>query len=215
MSAIGPIVACALGVAGLLVAEYRSSRAGKWLAKPIASAAFVWLGLASGASSTPYGRLVLLGLLFCMLGDLLLIPRGKPAVFRAGIFAFLAGHVAYSVAFLTQPLAAAGLVPGGLLLAAFIWAVLRWLGSSLPADMVAAVTAYMLVIGAMSALACGVTAAGGPAAVAAGALMFTASDVFVARNRFTKLDFANRALGLPLYYGGQLLLASTPALVGG
>jgi uncharacterized membrane protein YhhN len=212
MSAVGPIVTCAVAVAGLLLAEHRCSRSGEWLAKPIASAAFVWLGVQSGALATPYGRLVLLGLALCMLGDLLLIPRERSAVFRAGIFAFLAGHVAYSAAFVTRPLAAAGLVPGGLLLAALIWGVLRWLRPSLPGDMVNAVRVYMVVIGVMSALACGVTAAGGPAAVAVGALTFTASDVLVARNRFMRREFVNRAVGLPLYYGGQLLLAATPAL---
>jgi len=87
------------------------------------------------------------------------------------------------------------------------------LSPSVPPDMVVPVRTYMLVIGAMSALACGVTAAGGPWQVAVGALAFTASDVSVARDRFVRHEFANRAWGLPLYYAAQLLIASTPALV--
>jgi uncharacterized membrane protein YhhN len=71
----------------------------------------------------------------------------------------------------------------------------------------------MVVIGAMATLACGVTAAGGPWQVALGALAFTASDVAVARDRFVQGEFSNRAWGLPLYYGAQLLIAVTPALV--
>lgn len=55
-----PILVCALAVAGLLVAEYRDSRAGLWLTKPLASAAFVWLAVAAGALASTYGRLVLL-----------------------------------------------------------------------------------------------------------------------------------------------------------
>ncbi len=98
-------------------------------------------------------------------------------------------------------------------LAVFIWLVLRWLGRSVPSDMVVPVRAYMAVIGVMSALACAVTAAGGPWQAAAGALAFTASDVSVARDRFVRHEFLNRAWGLPLYYGAQLLLAATPALV--
>jgi len=90
--------------------------------------------------------------------------------------------------------------------------VLRWLGRSLPADMVLPVRAYLVVIGVMSTLACGVTAAGGPLAVATGALAFTASDVSVARDRFVKHEYANRAWGLPLYYAAQLLIAMTPAM---
>ena len=210
---MGPIALCVIAVIGLLLAERRGSRVGLWLTKPVASAAFIWFGLEAGALDTRYGQLVLAGLAFCMLGDVLLIPLGRPGVFRAGLFAFLLGHVAYSAAFLTRPLAPVGLVAGGLALAAFIYLVLRWLGRSVPAGMVLPVRAYMLVIGVMSALACAMTAAGGPWQAAVGALAFTASDVSVARDRFVRHEFANRAWGLPLYYGAQLLIATTPALV--
>jgi uncharacterized membrane protein YhhN len=202
-----------VAVAGLLVAEYRRSRAGLWLAKPIASLAFIWAGLAAGALDSGYGQLVLLGLALCLVGDVLLIPLERPAVFRAGVFAFLAGHVAYSAAFLTRPLDPLGLVAGTVLLAVVVGAVLRWVGPTLPAGMVWPVRVYMVVIGVMSALACGVTAAGGPWAVAVGALAFTASDVSVARDRFVRHEFVNRAWGLPLYYAAQLAIASTPALL--
>lgn len=213
MTPAGPAALCAAAVIGLLVAESRGSARGLWLAKPVASAAFVWAGLEAGGLASSYGQLVMLGLLLCLAGDVLLIPRGKPAVFRAGVFAFLLGHVAYSAAFLTRPLAAAGLLLGGALLAVVVWAVLRWLGRSLPQDMVWPVRAYLVVIGVMSTLACGVTAAGGPLAVAVGALAFTASDVSVARDRFVKHEFANRAWGLPLYYAAQWLIATTPAMI--
>ena len=209
----GPFTLCAVAVVALLVAEYRGSQRGLWLTKPMASAAFVWAGLLAGALDDTYGRLVMLGLLLCFAGDVLLIPRDRPGVFRAGIFAFLLGHVAYAAAFLTQPLAPAGLVAGALLLGVVVWAVLRWLGRSLPSDMVWPVRAYLVVISIMATLACGVTAAGGPRAVAVGALAFTASDVSVARDRFVRHEFVNRAWGLPLYYAAQLLIAVTPALV--
>lgn len=208
-----PILVCALAVAGLLVAEYRDSRAGLWLTKPLASAAFVWLAVAAGALASTYGRLVLLALLLCLLGDLLLIPRDQPKVFRAGVFVFLLGHVAFSAAFLTRPLDPAGLLAGAVVLALLIGWVLRWLGRSLPPDMVIPVRVYMLVIGVMSALACGATAAGGPVLLAIGALAFTASDISVARDRFVRHQFINRAWGLPLYYAAQLFLAMTPALI--
>jgi len=208
-----PYLLCAVAVAGLLWAEYRGSRRGLWLTKPLASLAFIGAGIAAGALDSTYGQLVLAGLLLCLLGDVLLIPLERPAVFRAGVFAFLAGHVAYSAAFLTRPLDGFGLVAGAIVLAVLVLGVLRWLAASLPADMVWPVRVYMVVIGVMSALACGVTAAGGPWAVAVGALAFTASDVSVARDRFVRHEFLNRAWGLPLYYGAQLLLATTPALV--
>ena len=212
MASWAPYLLCAVAVAGLLWAEYRGSRQGLWLAKPVASLAFIWAGIAAGALDSTYGQWILLGLVLCLLGDVLLIPHDRPAVFRAGVFAFLGGHAAYSAAFLTQPLDGFGLAGGAVLLAAVVGGVLRWLASSLPADMAWPVRIYMIVIGVMSALACGVTAAGGPWAVALGALAFTASDVSVARDRFVRHEFLNRAWGLPLYYGAQLLLAATPGL---
>jgi uncharacterized membrane protein YhhN len=208
-----PYAACAAAVTGLLVAEWRGSPRGLWLTKPLASSAFVWAALSAGALESTYGQLVLCGLVLCLLGDVLLIPSERTAAFRAGLFAFLAGHVAYSLAFLTRPVDAFGLAAGALALAVFVLAVLKWLGPLLPAAMVIPVRLYMVVIAVMSTLACGVTAAGGPWAVALGALAFTASDVSVARDRFVQHAFANRAWGLPLYYGSQLLIASTPALL--
>src|SRR5512140_946661 len=90
-----PIASCAIAVAGLLVAERRESSAGKWLAKPWASLSFVAVALASGALDTTYGRWILLALCACVAGDLLLIPQGRSAIFRAGVFAFLLGHLAF------------------------------------------------------------------------------------------------------------------------
>lgn len=208
-----PLLVCAVAVVGLLLAEHRGSRPGVWLTKPVASLAFVWAGLAAGALDSTYGQLILSGLVLSLLGDLLLIPHERPAVFRAGVFAFLLGHVAFSAAFLTQPRDAFGLAGGAILLVVVVGGVLRWLASSLPEGMVWPVRIYMIVIGVMSTLACGVSAAGGPWAVVVGALAFTASDVAVARDRFVQPAFLNRAWGLPLYYGAQLALAATPALI--
>jgi hypothetical protein len=42
-----------------------------------------------------------------------------------------------------------------------------------------------------------------------GAGLFYVSDLAVARDRFIAPGFANAAWGLPLYYGGQLVLALT------
>ena len=208
-----PYALCALAVAGLLVAEHRKSRRGLWLTKPVASLAFIWAAVAAGALDSTYGQWVLAGLVLCLLGDVLLIPLEKPAVFRAGVFAFLLGHVAYSAAFVTRPLDLFGLAAGAILLAVVVGGTLRWLAGTLPPDMVWPVRVYMVVIGVMSTLACGVTAAGGPWAVAVGAIAFTASDLSVARDRFVRHEFLNRAWGLPLYYAAQLLIATTPAMM--
>lgn len=209
----GPVLTCAAATALLLLAESRGSRPGLWLAKPVASASFIWMALVSGAPGSLYGRLVLLALALCMLGDLLLIPQDRRATFRAGIFAFLLGHLAYCVAFLTRPLSGTGLLLGALVIGAILLLVQRWLSGSLPTDMRIPVHAYLVVIGLMSVLAFGVTGAGGPMAVVTGALAFLVSDVSVARDRFVKHEFLNRAWGLPLYYTGQMLLAASPGML--
>lgn len=204
----GPfILLCALAVVALLAAERRDSQRGKWLAKPVASAAFVATALVSGAVGSVYGLWVLAGLLLCLVGDVLLIPLGRPAVFRAGVFAFMAGHLAFVAAFLTQPIDLAWLAAGAVVLALALGGVWWWLRSSLQPDMRKPVLAYLVVIGVMTSLAVGLVGAGGPATVAAGALAFTASDVSVARDRFVRAGFTNRAWGLPLYYCAQLLIA--------
>jgi uncharacterized membrane protein YhhN len=42
-----------------------------------------------------------------------------------------------------------------------------------------------------------------------GAMLFVVSDLAVARNRFVARAFINRAIGLPLYFTAQLLLAAS------
>jgi uncharacterized membrane protein YhhN len=214
MGGPGPyILLCTIAVAALLAAERRHSQGGKWLAKPVASAAFVATALASGALGTRYGQWILAGLLLCLLGDVLLIPVRRPRVFRAGILAFLAGHAAFVIAFLTQSINVPWFAGAAVALGAALWLVWRWLAGSVTADLRTAVQAYFVVIGAMTSLAIGFAAADGPVTVALGAVAFAASDVSVARDRFVREDFLNRAWGLPLYYGGQLLIALSPAAV--
>ena len=207
------IVICVAAVAALLVAERRNSQVGKWFTKPVASAAFMAVAVISGALDSDYGRLILLGLGLCLLGDVLLIPEGRLAVFRAGVFAFLAGHVAFAAAFLTQPRSLPWLAVAAVTLVLALSGVWRWLSPRLPVDMRRPVQAYFLVIGVMTALACAVSGAGGPPIIAAGAIAFTASDIAVARDRFVHQEFANRAWGLPLYYFAQVLLALSPSVI--
>ena len=89
-----PILVCVVALIGLLLAEKSGWRPGVWLTKPIAAAAYVWAAIEWGALGTPYGRWVLLGLTLSFLGDVLLIPKNRRSWFRAGILAFLAGHLA-------------------------------------------------------------------------------------------------------------------------
>lgn len=201
----------ATATAALLACEYRGWRPGVWLAKPLAAAGFVAAALALGALDSGYGRWILAGLVLSWWGDVLLIPRDSPASFRAGLASFLLGHVAYAVAFAVRGFdagaaaiaAAAVVVTGGL--------AHRYLRPHLPGGMRVPVLAYLLVISTMVVCAGGTFGRAGGAAILVGALAFYASDLAVARQRFVKQGFVNKAWGLPLYFTAQLLLASSVA----
>jgi uncharacterized membrane protein YhhN len=207
-----PIVLTLLAVAALLAAEYTGKRAGVWIAKPLASTGFVVVALIaaqSGASDPTYQRWIIAGLILSWWGDVLLIPKERPAVFRAGILAFLLGHVAYVVAFASRGLDLPVSALTAALVAAVAWAVLRWLRPHVPGDMRIPVFAYVGVISTMVVCAVGSVAEAGRPMIVVGGLMFYLSDLAVARDRFVAPGFANGAWGLPLYYGAQLVLASS------
>jgi len=207
------VVACVGFVALLLVAEWRGSSALRWVAKPLASLSFVLAGLEAGALETPYGRVILLGLVLGALGDVLLIPKAN-AAFLAGLVSFLLGHLAYALAFTTggvSPVAAFVAAMAVALPAALAW---RWLAPHLPAKMRLPVLAYVGVISFMVITAG--AAFGQPRwpAMFAGALLFYVSDLAVARQQFVTPTVTNKLWGLPLYYGAQLVLAWTASAGG-
>ncbi len=209
-----PVLLIALVVVGIaltLAGEWRSNRPAQWIGKPLASVAFVALGLHLGAWETTYGRIILLALVLALVGDILLIPKDKRA-FLAGLVAFLLAHVAYAAAFLeigvewtTAAIATAAIAP-------ILFLVSRWL---LPhtGKLRGAVLAYMVVITAMVALAAGAVGNGHPVLIVIGAVAFYLSDLAVARNRFITPGIINRVWGLPLYYVAQVMLAYTIPLV--
>lgn len=204
-----PVVFCALCVAGLLAAEWRGSRAGVWSTKPLAAAAFLAAAWSWGALDSTYGQIVLGALVLCAAGDVLLIPKERPTCFQLGILAFLLGHVGFAAAFLREGPEPRGLLLAALPMLAFAIVSLRWLAPHVPPDFRWPVRAYVGVISAMVVCAIAWTAAGGPAAASLGAIGFAASDLAVARDRFVAPGFRNGAWGLPLYFGSQLVLAST------
>jgi uncharacterized membrane protein YhhN len=209
---VTPWIALTLAaVAALLVAEFRGSRGGVWIAKPLASTGFLATALAAGAAGSHYGQAVLGALALSWLGDVLLIPRARPA-FLAGLVSFLLGHLAYAFAFAQRGIAPIWMGAALVVLLPAALAFLRWAGPHLPLELRAPVRAYAAVITLMVACAAGSVGQAGQPAILLGALLFYASDLAVARDRFVAPGPWNRLWGLPLYYGAQLVLASTASL---
>jgi uncharacterized membrane protein YhhN len=206
-----PVLACAIAVALLLVADRRGSQRGVWIWKPLAAASFLLAAWQWGAPGSAYGRRILLGLALCACGDVLLIPGSLGTWLGLGIFAFLAGHLAYAAAFLSLPQAPVALGLAALGCALLIWRVDRWLAPHLEQGFLWPVRCYFAAIGAMGVLALGAVGAGAPLSAGLGALGFMASDLAVARERFVARGFVNGLWGLPLYFGSQLLLAWSSA----
>jgi uncharacterized membrane protein YhhN len=207
------VVACAVFVSGLLLAEHERASVAKAVCKLGASSTFLLFAVSLGATTTTYGRLVLAALLLSWVGDALLLS-GAERVFFAGLVAFLLAHASYTGAFWTTGTPLFVSLAALMCFGAAGVVTLRWLWPHLSAGDRPPVVAYILVIVVMCAAATGSSRAVGSLVPVVGAACFMASDVAVARDRFVVRSVANRLWGLPLYYFAQLLLAWTVTLAG-
>jgi len=201
------IIMTAVSISFYLYVEKRANRRAKAVLKPFASLGFLILALSSGALQSGWGIVLLIGLTFCTAGDLFLLSRNR-GPFSAGLASFLTGHLCYCAAIVMRgpaPVPVAVAAAALILPALFIW---RWLRPHLAGGMRGPVAAYVVVISAMLALAIGAPGTGVSWRLIPGALAFYLSDIAVARDRFVAPGFGNRVWGLPLYYFGQLLIAS-------
>ncbi len=192
----------ALAVAVLATIEgARRNAAWRGVTKLVASSCFLVLAWWWGAFDDTYGQLIFAGLGLSWVGDALLISK-RTRWFLAGLVAFLGAHVVYTAAFSRLGIDwgnfAIALLPAAM---AYV-AVHRWLMPH-TGRMQVPVVAYMVAILAMVTTAFAVA----PFVVFGGAALFALSDLFVARQRFIAPTWTNRAIGLPLYYAGQVLLA--------
>lgn len=197
---------CLACVAALLVVDRREWAGPRIAAKLGASTCFVALAVVLGAMDTRYGQCVLAALVLGWLGDALLLAR-HPHAFLAGLASFLLSHLAFAAAFVLGPVSVAAVVLAGAAVAVVGFVVLRWLLPHVPKDFKVPVLAYVVVILAMCMAAAGHAAATGRWNVLAGAVLFAASDISVARDRFVAPGYANRLWGWPTYFVAQLVLA--------
>jgi uncharacterized membrane protein YhhN len=197
-------IVCLLLLGVLLYYETRRPRQRRY-PKLATSAAFVAVGISAGALDSTFGTIMLAGLLLSLVGDVFLAIDGRRP-FVAGLAAFLAAHVTYAVAFVNRGLGEALYLPlAGVVLAGV--AIGYWLLPTVPRELRPAVVTYIAAISIMVAFAVSTNALSTDWRIPVGAVGFYLSDIFVARDRFNAPGFINRVVGLPLYYGAQLLLA--------
>lgn len=179
-------------------------------AKTVLSGMFIIAAAVQPHPLLPYYQWVLIGLVFCLLGDVCLaLPQDK--MFFVGLVSFLLGHVLYCVGFFSisniNPWTWIGAT---VTVCASIGSYL-WLKPGL-GEMHVPVVCYIVVITLMLIGAWSVAGEpgllwSGRMIVLIGAATFYISDLFVGRDRFLKSGFVNRLIGLPLYYLGQFFLA--------
>lgn len=184
----------------------RRSRLEAW-AKPATLLSLAGAAASVGATERAGGWWLLTALLLGALGDAFLLVD-TPGRFRAGLAAFLIGHLAYLGCFV-----AVGLQPRG-------WS---WLGLGVLAvtlvvtrSVIAAtyrleglalavpVTAYMVVIGAMLVTAW----LTGVPLIAAGATLFVVSDAMLGLNRFVRPWRWADLMVIVSYHLGQALIVA-------
>lgn len=197
---------CLAAVAGLLLAERLEKPIARAVLKLGASSAFVLLALALDATASAYGRWILAALALGWLGDAALLSRRRGA-FLAGLGAFLIAHLCFALAFCLGAFSVGAFVVALAPALGVGIAVGRWLWPHLGPEYRAPVTAYVATILFMCAAAAGYGAATGRWQVLLGAVMFVASDLAVARDRFVARGFFNKVWGSPAYYAAQLILA--------
>jgi uncharacterized membrane protein YhhN len=167
----------------------------------------------------PYSALVLAGLVFSLIGDVLLIFQDNAKAFVWGLVAFLVAHLMYIAGFVylqtnvLQAQSRMGELVSAVVLAVVGASVYRYLSPGL-GKMRNPVIAYIVVISAMVHRATAIALVHpGPATqwifLLAGAILFYISDAILAANRFRmggKMPHY-RLWNLSAYYTGQLLIA--------
>jgi uncharacterized membrane protein YhhN len=200
----------------LLFFEKRENRKGMLPTKTVLSLLFIVTAISQIHLMQPYTLFIIIGLLFCLIGDVFLaLPQDR--MFFFGLVSFLLGHVCYVIGFVwiadPNTMTLIGIIVT-MLLGALVYI---WLKPHL-GTMKKPVIAYILVIslmfiGAWSVLGMPQQPIMARLLIFVGAASFYISDIFVAKDRFIKNAFINRLLGLPLYYLAQFMIAFSIGMV--
>lgn len=197
------IPAYTLIVTALVLAELRDARIMQMTFKPLAAIGFCLLAIHMGALQSLYGHLILLALAFCAVGDIALLSRTRPKLFQIGMATFGIGHVIYAVAFFKIGFHLTTAVIALAIMGSIAFFLLRYLKTHMEPDMQGPVSVYIVIITTMVVTA----AASQNMYILLPAVMFAASDMVVARDRFVSRNRRHALLISPLYFGAQALFA--------
>ena len=196
-------------VLALTKAEYQKSWAWQNWLKPLAAAIFVLIAILGGSLYWGYGQWITWGLIACAIGDVFLLSRNSETKFQLGMAAFAAGHILYIVAFFTLARTSHfniwGIIP---LISGAVF--FYWLHPKLPRAMLVPVIIYSCIIVFMVVKSLTLSSL----IIAAAAILFSISDMFVARDRFVSQDPRNALAITPLYFGAQALFAVSAGIGG-
>jgi len=201
---------------GLLYYEKKEDRTPLLIVKSILSLLFVITVLLQLHPVPAYYHYLFVGLIFCLIGDVCLALPQKKA-FMVGLVAFWVGHVLYIISFSSLTPIYYWISPWLFIIFCLSALIFLWLRPHLK-SMLIPVLLYILVITVMASGAWAVFwkssfQTSGRALILTGSFCFYFSDLFVARDKFIKEEYRNRLFGLPLYYGGQFLLAFSIGLL--
>jgi uncharacterized membrane protein YhhN len=207
---IWPMFTLLLFLGGLVYGEYLHNRTVIYFTKPLASLSFLWLAWLAPGEWNLFFALMFSGLLLGAGGDVALMIPGQKS-FKVGLYLFLSGHLFYTLTFMMWGYRR-GLNWGIVLLFVGICVgALAWMRPHFGKLLIPAVV-YSVVITLMVITAWHFHQSAGhftwrTTFAAWGTTLFFFSDLAVARDRFVKKEFINRAWGLPTYYIGQMLIA--------
>jgi alkenylglycerophosphocholine hydrolase len=166
------------------ISRWRPNSALETVTKPLTTVLIAALAVALRTAHPDVRWFVVAALVFCLIGDVLLMPVVDS--FEGGLGAFLIGHLLFGVAVFRRPhghvaLAGLALIPLAVIIGIFGPAIVKG-ARQRAAALGIAVTAYLLVIASMAVL---VWLTGSPWAIA-GAAFFVLSDTLLGYDLFAK-----------------------------
>lgn len=192
-----------VGLFGLLFAKQLHIERYSKLMAIIASTGFVLLAVIGlYVNKSIYNILILLGLSFCWLGDLL-----GSEFFVLSVTAFLVAHLWFITAFSFRGLQAKKSILVSAVFIPISGVIYFWLYPYLPHYHKFLVLGYVIVITAMVISSFGTRHRDGRVFIIVGAVLFYISDIFVARWKYVNASHINAFFCYPLYYASCISLA--------